>query len=394
MGALCEAIRAEMFDFVAKKMGESEMPTCARKEIVEADVVSSYHCHSRCVRRAFLCGVDPVTGRDYQHRRDWFDVRVKQMESVFMVELLSFAYLHNHFHVMLRIRPDLAAKLSDWEVARRMLKIQPDKFPDTEELPEPSARKIQAAIQDQDKIQKWRERLSDLSWYMRYLKEPIARRANEEDGVTGHFWEGRFRSTRLLDGFSAEACSCYIDVNEIRAGLVDLPKEAVHSAIGQRILALNEERQRISNIVNPHAKRRAKQSKKEPAPFWLAPICVRSDNGTVSGTMTEEQPKPDARRPSDSGFLELTLEQHIKLCDWTSLCCRLGKAAPTPKDLQPILDRITRNIDAFLKVVQNFGSIFKRFCGTPESLQEHQRKCGLKKVHGISAVRSVFATSS
>ena len=41
-----------------------------------------------------------------------------------------------------------------------------------------------------------RERLASISWFMRILKQRIARRAHREDGVTGHFWEGRARPRR------------------------------------------------------------------------------------------------------------------------------------------------------------------------------------------------------
>ena len=47
------------------------MPACARGQIVVEDQVGVYHCIARCVRRAFLCGVDPYTGKDYSHRKEW-----------------------------------------------------------------------------------------------------------------------------------------------------------------------------------------------------------------------------------------------------------------------------------------------------------------------------------
>jgi hypothetical protein len=49
--------------------GASPMPTYARRQIVVEDEVGVYHCIARCVRRAFLCGVDPYTGRDYSQRK-------------------------------------------------------------------------------------------------------------------------------------------------------------------------------------------------------------------------------------------------------------------------------------------------------------------------------------
>jgi hypothetical protein len=57
------------------------MPSCARKEIVPDGEVGVYHCVNRCVRRAWLCGHDPVTGTCYEHRKDWIEEQLEALSS-------------------------------------------------------------------------------------------------------------------------------------------------------------------------------------------------------------------------------------------------------------------------------------------------------------------------
>ena len=99
------------------------MPSCPRGEIVRDGEVGVYHCWSRCVRRAFLCGNDPVTGKDFEHRRDWICQFEERLAGLFGIEVAFHGELSNHIHVVLRTRPDVVALWSDEEVARRWLTI-------------------------------------------------------------------------------------------------------------------------------------------------------------------------------------------------------------------------------------------------------------------------------
>jgi hypothetical protein len=69
------------------------MPTYARRQIVVEDTVGVYHCIARCVRRAFLCGVDPYTGRDYSHRKEWILDRMRELAGLFAIEVCGYSVI-------------------------------------------------------------------------------------------------------------------------------------------------------------------------------------------------------------------------------------------------------------------------------------------------------------
>src|SRR5690606_16362161 len=100
----------------------------------------------------------------------------------------------------------------------------------------PSDAEVTRAAQD-PRLAVWRSRLADLGWIMRALKEPISRRANREDGCSGAFWEGRYTSVPLLDQAALIACMAYVDLNPIRAKIVDRPERSRHTALRTRIVA-------------------------------------------------------------------------------------------------------------------------------------------------------------
>ena len=77
-----------------------------------------------------------------------------------------------------------------------------------------------------DWVAEMRRRLADLGWFMKSLKEPLARIANKEEGVSGAFWEGRYKSVGILDEESLLATAAYIDLNPLAAGIVATPEES------------------------------------------------------------------------------------------------------------------------------------------------------------------------
>ena len=209
------------------------MPT-PRSRLVSLQDTPYYHCISRCVRRAFLCGKDPTGDFDFEHRRQWIVDRIKLLCTVFAVDLCAYAVMSNHYHIVVRIDGDAIKCWSDREVAERWTQLFSGTLSVRRYLAGHSLSKDE---QDRvtDLIATWRLRLQDLSWFMRCLNEPIARLANQEDGCTGRFWEGRFKSQALLDERALLACMAYVDLNPIRAAIAQSPEQSEFTSIQERI---------------------------------------------------------------------------------------------------------------------------------------------------------------
>ena len=167
--------------------------TVPRKELVDETLANYYHCWSRCVRRAYLCGFDEVTGINFEHRRGWIESRLALLAKAFAVEIAAYAVMSTHVHSVLRNRPDIARTWSPEEVARRWLLVFPV-CKGTENPKKALQERIAAIAMNPGLVRVYRARLSSISWFQRCLNEWIARRANAEDKCTGRFWEGRFRS--------------------------------------------------------------------------------------------------------------------------------------------------------------------------------------------------------
>ncbi len=90
--------------------------TQARRNQISLADTPYYHCINRCVRRAFLCGEDQVTGNSYEHRKQWIVDRLKGLAAVFSIDICAYAIMSNHYHVVLRVKPKLAGEWDTEEV--------------------------------------------------------------------------------------------------------------------------------------------------------------------------------------------------------------------------------------------------------------------------------------
>jgi hypothetical protein len=78
-----------------------------------------YHCISRCVRRAFLCGEDAFTGKSFEHRRGWVHDKLFELADVFSIDLTGYLIMSNHLHVVLYIDQKSTIQWEPHEVVER-----------------------------------------------------------------------------------------------------------------------------------------------------------------------------------------------------------------------------------------------------------------------------------
>ncbi len=157
--------------------------TLPRRLLVNPSEPGWYHCVSRCVRRAFLCG----DGKD--HRKQWIVDRLRLLAHCFSVEIAAYAVMSNHLHVVVRLDPCAPDRWTAQEVADKWLTaFAREHGPDGAPIA-PSPEDVATAAADWAWVHARRRRLGDLGWFMKALKEPIARRANRDvngGAISGH----------------------------------------------------------------------------------------------------------------------------------------------------------------------------------------------------------------
>ena len=304
-----------------------------------------YHCVSRCVRRAFLCGDDRVSGQSFEHRRQWVEDRLHELTGVFAVSIWGYAVMSNHLHVVVQILPEALTAWSDHEVATRWVRL----FPRNDLNPELRADVLAAHA---DRIAVLRSRLGDLSWFMRCLSEPIARRANREDSCSGRFWEGRFKCQALLDDSAVLSAMAYVDLNPVRAGMCEVLEESHHTS----------------------ALRRIKEIEADPAR-------ARHPLAPISGI---------------KGFavLRMTQADYLSLVDFTGRQIRADKRGAIHGPAPAILRQLGCQPERWTRQVMATGRGFSRAIGDVDSLIEKAKAMGQNWLRGIGVARRLAAVNA
>ncbi len=316
-----------------------------RSDLVDSENAGYYHLISRCVRRAFLCGKDEVSGRCFEHRREWIENRILELANIFSIEVFSYAVMHTHYHLVIYSDPRGPQRWSDLEVAERWLKLYPGKL-NNPKFKQQRAMKLQAIMGDKKLLKIYRERLGSLSWLMRCLNEPIAKRSNAEDFVKGHFWEARFSSQALLDEAAALTCMAYVDLNPIRAGMTKKLEESEFTSIQTRLIGMTEKQ--LNEAVT-----------------------------AIAGKVRERS-------------MTIPLKDYIELVEWTGKQIVHPNKASIPPHLASIFERLNLNQQNWLGQVQGYHSNFHRAVGNLEAILEKTRQLKQHWMKGIRSIKQLY----
>ena len=323
------------------------MATPRKQQISLADT-PYYHCTARCVRRAFLCGEDKLSGQSYEHRRGWVEDKLHCLTQVFAIDVCAYAVMSNHYHVVVFIDEEKAQQWSMAEVLERWHRLYKGtlltkQYCHGDTLAKPLLDIVKATAEV------YRKRLMKISWFMGYINEGIARKANQEDNCTGRFWEGRFKSQALLDEAALAACMAYVDLNPIRAKIAKTPENSAHTSV----------------------KLRGEQAKKNQQPNTLLPFI---------GNPRKDMPKG----------LPFELADYLQLIELTGRCIRADKPGYIDDNQPPILSRLNISAENWLIITTEFRTQFHGAIGHEGALSDYCAHQQLKRRQNLSHCNKLF----
>ena len=330
-----------------------------------------YHCVSRCVRRAYLCGRDDQSGESYEHRRHWVAQRIKQLAGIFTIDVAAYAVMSNHYHVVVRVDNERVFELSIEEVLQRWTQLYKGSLLVNRYLSDQRAEMSEGELFHIEELAtQYRQRLCDLSWFMKNLNEYIARKANKEDQVKGHFWESRYKCQALLDEKAILAAMVYVDLNPVRAMLAETPEESEFTSAFERIQAAkkNQQSSEAKDVITP-----------------------------VKTTITSDLPAsplmPFDATGSEPWSIPFALHDYFELIDWSGRIFHPDKRGAIDDTAPAILKRIGLNPDQFIQCAGDFMHVFGLTVGAPPVMEACCSKRQVKFLRGIKASREMLGAA-
>ncbi|WP_407278824.1 transposase [Aromatoleum evansii] len=346
-----------------------------------------YHIVSRCVRRAFLCGKDHYTGRCFEHRRGWIVDRIGQLSAVFAIDVAAYAVMSNHFHLVVRVDAERATNWSRDEVLRRWTQLFDGP---------PAVRDFLAARSDTPTavtlhvidrlVEKYRSRLTDLSWFMRVLNESIARQANAEDDVTGRFWEGRFKSQALLDEQAILSAMAYVDLNPIRAQMADTPERSEFTSVAERIAE-------VARAPSAGSPTTVRPSVSPSSPESAADASDSADmpHGETRPASLPKQPlMPFDATARLSAAIPFAFDDYLEVIETAGRCVRPDKRGAIPRQTPRLLERLGIAPDQFITCATSLMRQFGSAVGAPRNLTQLCAARQVKYLRGMAAAKEMF----
>ena len=183
---------------------------------VEGERAGIYHCVSRVVDRRFVLG---------KEEKEQFVRMMRLYEEFCGVRVLTYCVMSNHFHLLLEVPQRPEEGLSEKEFYRRLRLVYSELY--VEEVAKLIRQRKRA--KDQAGVEAIKERylyrMWDLSQFMKVLKQRFTQWFNKRNGRKGTLWEDRFKSVIVEDGYAARVMAAYIDLNPVRAGMVEKPEQ-------------------------------------------------------------------------------------------------------------------------------------------------------------------------
>ena len=359
--------------------------TTKRDSLISLSETSYYHCCVRCVRRAYLCGDDKVSGNNFDHRRQWLVSRFRFLSYVYAIDICAYAVMSNHYHVVLHVDVKRAEGWTECEVVDRWLQLYKGNALVDRWLAD-SAAMTQAEL---DKVAEiiceWRERLTSISWFMRGVNETIARMANEEDRVTGRFWEGRFKSQALLDVSALLSCMAYVDLNPVRAAMADDLVDSDFTSIQQRLFDELKQRSQASETkeksINPIQSKRLKAKE-----TYL--LSLKQAQSLESLPQQKLMGFDGGSFTSVHDALPFTFADYLELVDSTGRVIRKDKRGFITAQSERLITSMGLDGEQWVEQVRHFERCFGSCAGGATQMTDYANRFGRKWSRGVQLARN------
>lgn len=348
----------------------SNAMTTRRKDIVCYEDTPFYHCISNMARGL------PLLASESERLKALVEQRLRFLAGIFAIGVCSHSVMDTHFHLLLLIRRELALSWTGREIATRWAKLCPPKDSRRKLL---TGEQLQFWIDERSRDEKWvevhRERLLDLGWFHRFLKQPLSKLINEITGTTGTVFKGRFKSIAVMDGKALLTTNIYVDLNPLAAGLAKTPEQSKFTSLRLRFEnALKS--WKLDELIT--SLQTCKPLTGETAEIenllWLIAIENRSDYSLAQMGM----------------FENITLSQYFLLVDQAARMPRIGKASLSAEALG-ILERMQIAHESWIRVQQEmatgrfYGNYFAFSRQTLRKVAERLGKRHLVNLNGIEA---------